>query len=406
MRWSASGSYYLEMTTRLVAALASRDVAISKGEGIDGQRALAKEVIHESLFNYSESNRARAFGRRGIVKEGTPLATAFLSFQFYMVEKYFREFGMALGIRDGDPATRAEARRWLGSHLVAMGTLAGSLGLPFVTVIARLIDGLGDLLDDSEEPFQVKIAYRNFLADTFGEDVAEVMARGLPRAVGFDISQRIGAADILPFSQLIADRRPVRRRIRGHDRAELWGSAPQPWASDMMWACNQIAPRQRVRGPAHDALPVGLRNPLNAIKLGTDGFTDSRNNILPMDPTTSDIVYQLVGLSPAQRAEYSEANFAQSIRRGVVTRTCDRDPQAHPERGDDWDQRRPARGTRPGTRVRPRCRSIIQDTSQRVTICGTSNQQAGAGPSARRSALGVRATDQRGRELTGFMNTR
>jgi hypothetical protein len=402
MRWSASGSYYLEMTTRLVAALASRDVAISKGEGIDGQRALAKEVIHESLFNYSESNRARAFGRRGIIKEGTPLATAFLSFQFYMVEKYFREFGMALGIRDGDPATRAEARRWLGSHLVAMGTLAGSLGLPFVTVIARLIDGLGDLLDDSEEPFQVKIAYRNFLADTFGEDVAEVMARGLPRAVGFDISQRIGAADILPFSQLIADRRRFDEAF-GAMAERTWGSAPQ-MLSDMIVGGNQIADGNVFEG-LRMALPLGLRNPLNAVKLGTDGFTDSRNNILPMDPTTSDIVFQLVGLSPAQRAEYSEANFAQSVRRGVVTRTAsairkriqnavltgnsDALREAIAE-ASEFDQ-----GVDPSFRILPNVsRSVGQATSRQELA-----RLIGA-------PLGVRATDQTGRELTGFMNTR
>jgi len=402
MRWSASGSYYLEMTTRLVAALASRDVAISKGQDIDGQRALAKEVIHESLFNYSESNRARAFGRRGIIKEATPLATAFLSFQFYMNEKYFREFGMALGIRDGDPATRAQARRWLGSHLVAMGTLAGSLGLPFVTIVARLIDGLGDLLDDSEEPFQVKIAYRNFLADTFGEDVAEVMARGLPRAAGFDISQRIGAADILPFSQLIADRRRFDEAF-GAMTERSYGSAPQ-MLSDMIMGGNQIVDGNFFEG-LRTALPLGLRNPLNAVKLGTDGFTDSRNNILPMDPTTSDIVFQLLGLSPAQRAEYSEANFAQSIRRGSITRDAtairkriqnavltgnsEALREAIAEAGE-FDQ-----GVDPSFRILPNVSRSVGQAASRQELA----RLIGA-------PLGVRATDQRGQEMTGFMNTR
>jgi hypothetical protein len=233
-----------------------------------------------------------------------------------MVEKYFREFGTAIGANRNTPEGKA-ARRWLGSHLAVMGTLAGSLGLPFVTVIARVIDTMADLLGDDEEPFQVKIAYRNFLADTFGEDVAEVMARGLPRAVGFDISQRIGAADILPFSQLIADRRAFEEAF-GAMTTRSYGSALS-MGTDMMTGATEIM-RGNVFEGMRTALPIGLRNPLNAIKLGTDGFTDSRNNLLPLDATTSDIVYSLVGLSPAQRAEYSEANFAQSIRRGVVTR--------------------------------------------------------------------------------------
>jgi hypothetical protein len=76
MRWAASGSYYLEMTTRLVAALAARDIAKSKGMELYDQQKLASDVVNQSLFNYSEGNRARAFGRQGIIGEATPLATA------------------------------------------------------------------------------------------------------------------------------------------------------------------------------------------------------------------------------------------------------------------------------------------------------------------------------------------
>jgi hypothetical protein len=401
MRWAASGSYYLEMTTRLVAALAARDIAKSKGMELYDQQKLASDVVNQSLFNYSEGNRARAFGRQGIIGEATPLATAFLSFQFYMVEKYFREFGTAIGANRNTPEGKA-ARRWLGSHLAVMGTLAGSLGLPFVTVIARAIDTMADLLGDDEEPFQVKIAYRNFLADTFGEDVAEVMARGLPRAVGFDISQRIGAADILPFSQLIADRRAFEEAF-GAMTTRSYGSALS-MGTDMMTGATEIM-RGNVFEGMRTALPIGLRNPLNAIKLGTDGFTDSRNNLLPLDATTSDIVYSLVGLSPAQRAEYSEANFAQSIRRGVVTRraTSIRKRIQNAVLSGDNDALREAldqarefdQGVDPSFRILPNVsRSVGQATSRQELA-----RLIGA-------PLGVRATDQTGREMTGFMNTR
>jgi hypothetical protein len=401
MRWASSGSYYLEMTTRLTGALAARQLAIKQGKDLDGQRQMGRTVVNEAFFNYTEANRARAFSRQGIVKEFTPLATAFLSFQFFMTEKYFREFATIIGANRNTPEGKA-ARRWLGSHLAVMGTLAGGLGLPFVTVIARVIDLMADLLGDDEEPYQVKIAYRNFLADTFGEDVAEVMARGLPRALGFDVSSRIGAADILPFSQLIADRRPFADAIgamteRSYGSAlamgiDVWGGVSQALQGNLFEGLRTLA-------------PVGLANPLNAIKLGVDGFTDSRNNILPLDPTTSDIVYQLVGLTPAQRAEYSEANFAQSIRRGVVTRraTAIRKSIQNAVMSGDQNALREALD---------RAREFDQNVDPSFRILPNVSRSVGQATSRQELArllgapLGVRATDQRGQELTGFMNTR
>jgi hypothetical protein len=401
MRWASSGSYYLEMTTRLTGALAARQIAIKQGKDLDGQRQMGRTVVNEAFFNYTEANRARAFSRQGIVNEFTPLATAFLSFQFFMTEKYFREFATAIGANRNTPEGKA-ARRWLGSHLAVMGTLAGGLGLPFVTVIARVIDGMADLLGDDEEPYQVKIAYRNFLADTFGEDVAEVMARGLPRALGFDVSSRIGAADILPFSQLIADRRPFADAVgamteRSYGSAlamgiDVWGGVSQVFQGNLFEGLRTLA-------------PVGLANPLNAFKLGADGFTDTRNNVLPLDPSTSDIVYQFLGLTPAQRAEYSEANFAQSIRRGVVTRraTAIRKRIQNAVMAGNQDALRDAldqarefdQGVDPSFRILPNVSRSVGQATSRQELARLLD-----------APLGVRATDQRGQELTGFMNTR
>jgi hypothetical protein len=220
--------------------------------------------------------------------------------------------------------------------------------------------------------------------------------------VGFDISQRIGAADILPFSQLIADRRAFEEAF-GAMTTRSYGSALS-MGTDMMTGATEIM-RGNVFEGMRTALPIGLRNPLNAIKLGTDGFTDSRNNLLPLDATTSDIVYSLVGLSPAQRAEYSEANFAQSIRRGVVTRraTSIRKRIQNAVLSGDNDALREAldqarefdQGVDPSFRILPNVsRSVGQATSRQELA-----RLIGA-------PLGVRATDQTGREMTGFMNTR
>lgn len=321
MRWASSSSYYLEVLTRLNTALAARDIAAKQGKDPEATLDYAVTVVREGMLDYTESNRARAFSRKGLANEYTPLATAFLSFPFMMLEKYTREIGTAFGANSANPEERRAARRWLGGHLAAMGTLAGSLGLPFVTVIARAVDAVVDLLSDDEEPFNAQIAYRNFLADIFGRDVGEVLSRGLPRAVGFDISGRVGAADIIPFSRLIADRREWDDALK--DVAfDTFGSSLS-MVSGMLNGATSIM-RGNVLQGMQQALPLGLRNPVSAFRMTNEGITDSRGNLLPLEPTAVDIAWQFVGLTPARRAEYSEANFAQTGRTAAVGREATR----------------------------------------------------------------------------------
>lgn len=317
MRWASSGSFYLEMMTRLTAALAAREIAVEKKMSPDATVDYAADVVQEAMFNYTEANRARAFSKQGIAGQFTPLATAFLTFQFQMLEKYSREIGTAFMSAAATPAERSAARRWLLSHLTSMTMLAGTMGLPFVTVAARVVETIVEAFSDDEEPYDVQVALRNFYADVFGKDVAEVLARGLPRALGFDISERIGAADILPFSRLIADRRNWDEALQ--DLAFRTYGAPFSMVSDIISGGQKIADGHILDG-MKDVLPVALKNPLEAVKIGTKGITDSRGNLIPVEAGTMDIIWQTLGLRPAARAEYSEASFAQSVRRSVTTR--------------------------------------------------------------------------------------
>jgi len=400
MRFASSASYYLEMATRLTGTLAARELAVAQGKDLSAQQDAAYTLVDEAFFNYTEGNRARAIGRGGFAKEGTPLLTAFMTFPMLMTEKYTREIGAALGADSANPEERAAAQRWLKTHLAVMGVLAGGLGMPFVAIVAGVIDRLADLLGDDEEPFNVRANFRNFLADTFGEDVGEVLARGLPRAVGFDISSRVGAAEIVPFSQLISDRRPFSEAITAQTE-RAFGSA-LGIASDGWTGVGHILRGDILEGLRTGA-PLAIRNPANALKMTTDGFTDSRGTLLPLTPTASDILYQMIGLTPAQRAEYSEANFAQAVRRGRVTRTATRirkriqiavangNRDALREAFQDameFDQ-----NVDPSYAILPNIMRSVNQSSDRQSLARALD-----------APLGVRANDLGGQQLTRFMN--
>lgn len=399
MRWASSGSFYLEMMTRLNTALAAYEIAKEKGMNLDEAVEYSAKVVQQAMMDYTEPNRARALSRQGPAGQFTPLGTAFLTFQFQMLEKYSREIGTAFINGAATPAEKKAARRWLGSHLTMMTALAGGLGLPFVTVVARVIEGMVDLLDDDEEPYNAKVAMRNLASDMFGADVAEVLMRGIPRAVGFDISGRVGAADIMPFSRLMADRREWEEAIK--ELTYNTAGAPLSMVTQMLDGMDKIADGQFFEG-AKAMLPVALKNPLEAYKIGTTGVTDSNGNLLPIEPQTMTIIWQAMGLTPQERAEYSEANFAQAVRRSVGIREATeirkkiiRAVQAGDRQAalDAIAEARAFDAASPGFAILPSISSSIGQAQRRMATA----QATGA-------ELGVRPADTDALALTRFAN--
>ena len=402
MKWASSYNYHLEVLTRNISALSAYEIGKKRGLKGDGLLDYASTVVRESMLNYREDNRARAFGRGGVLGQFTPLSTAFLTFQHHITEKYVREWGTAVMRSDVTPEERAAARRWLVSHYSAMTALAGTLGLPFVTVAARVLSGIGDWWTDSEEPVDVRIGWRNFLADTFGENVGEVLSRGLPRAAGFDISSRVGAADFFPFSRLIDDRRDWDDSLA--DFAERMMGAPTSMVAGILQGGQKIA-SGRVLDGMRDALPLAFRNPAEAVRLTQEGFVDRRGNLLPIEPETRDVIWQALGLRPARRAEYTEANFNQSVRRATVGRQATmlrRDVVRAVQAGDAAALREALAAVRqfdqnvsPDLRIMPGLASAVQQGVDRREVAAAIDQPLGVSPS-----------DLVGREQTRFANFR
>lgn len=317
LKWSSSLGLYTETFSRLVTALAARD--LHGGYGADAQ-AYAAKTVSESMFDYQNWNTARQLGKKGFLGPVTPLLTQFMSYQAQITEKLYSEMVDAFQrARPGESveaasARRAEARRFLMGHMAAVTTLAGSLGLPFATVFATVIERM---LGDDDEVFDATAAYRNFLADVFGKDVGEVLARGAPRALGFDISQRAGEQNLLPFSEFLADRRSWKEAVANSAGRSL-GAVPS-MLQNVLNGGSQFADGD-VLGGLKTMLPVAYKSPVEAYRMSAEGYVDTAGNRLPISPKASAILWQLLGFSPAEKAEYSEARGDQAARRGEVSR--------------------------------------------------------------------------------------
>lgn len=314
LRMASALGYYSETLSRLVVALAAHQLH-PEGMTVEQKAMDTVRTLKESMWDYSYVNRSRMLGRNGFMGKLTPLATQFMQYTAMLNEKLYREVHEA--IKGDTPEQRAEARRFLAGHLAMTTVFAGTLGLPFASVFAATYDRLKDMFDAGDEPSDIQASFRNGLAGMFGKSAAEVIARGTPRAAGIDLSTRVGEQDILPFSKFIADRRDLKDSLKDLE-GRAWG-APTSMMLNMATGAQRLSQGDLVGG-FRQMLPLGLSSMLKAYQMSDQGYTDSKGNVLPMTPSTRDILAQAVGFNPSQNAEYNEARGDQMQRQGLLQR--------------------------------------------------------------------------------------
>jgi hypothetical protein len=138
----------------------------------------ASYVLKETMWDYSQANQGREFGKMGVFGKVTPLATAFMQYTAQLTGKLYRETYEAI---KGD--TPASAQKLVASLRTTWwhDGARGSLGLPMVSALAATVDRLKDLFDDDDEPSNVRAAWRNLLADASARMSAKLSRAAHPR---------------------------------------------------------------------------------------------------------------------------------------------------------------------------------------------------------------------------------
>lgn len=400
LKYGSAFNIYSEAFARLTAAIAAREL---HGSGNTAEaHDYARSVVKNSLMSFSSSETGRQFGKQGILGPVTPIVTQFMQWNLQVTEKLAREFRDAIGRqRTGETSEsaaqrRTEAQRFLVGHFTVMTALAGSLGLPFATVFASVLERI---VGDDDDPFDATAEWRNFLARIFGPDVGEVLARGLPRAFGVDLSQRAGEQNLLPFSDLLADKRSWKDAVADNVGRGI-GAAPS-MAISVLDGGSQIA-NGDVLGGMKAILPTFLKNPVEAYRMSDEGYVDSKGNKLPLSPKAGAMLWQLLGFSPAEKAEYSEARGDQAARRGELGRAA--------KMLSSKIVRAMSEGDQDGARdLITQAIQFDHDNPAFAVIPGLSGamqrqQKATAQAAAIRAPIGVSMKDVAGQQLTRYAN--
>lgn len=302
--------YASEVLTRTITALAAKK--LHKGENAE---AYAIKVIDEAMLDYTTENEGRMMGKQGVIGAASPVMFSFMKYQAQVLEKMYREVYNAYSAQATDKE-KEEARKFLKGHLSAMMLLAGSLGMPFASAVAAAADKLCEVFGEGH--CDSKIALRNMTAEVFGHDIEPLLSKGAAsRVFGFDVSERAGEANILPFSKFLSDKRAMDERLKSL-AMDSWG-APTSMIANMLVA-NEKMWQGDLLGAMQEGVPLALKGPIKAYKLSEAGYTDKAGNVLPMTPGAYDMLLQTIGLVPGELADYQQAKFAQSQRAGVLGR--------------------------------------------------------------------------------------
>ena len=182
--------------------------------------------------------------------------------------------------------------------------LSGTLGLPAVSVAASVYDKLADWFTNRDD-HDITASYRNFLAHTFGKDMGEIIARGLPRAAGVDFANW-GEGEIVPGT---ASLKIWTEKRKLEDVEKDWFKSMGGPALDQGFqffkAAGDIMNGDYLEGLGRMA-PGLISGPMKAFRLGRDGFVDQHGQKLPMTANAQDIMLTAMGLKPQKQAEYQE----------------------------------------------------------------------------------------------------
>lgn len=277
----------VEAINRIASFLAAYRLAREGGMNGKDAKDYADKALQVTHGDYSASNAPRYFRMNSVAK----VVSQFRKFQLIQIGM------LARMVKDGFAGASKEerdvARAQLGYILGVYSLSAGALGTPIVsTALWLFAKALGEDGEDEEDTVRRLID---------NKDVSDVLLRGLPRMIGVDLSEKLGAGSIFtPLRQWEYSAR------EGSDNwARLVTDAAGPWATmgeRLMTAASQFSSGNIWKG-IETMMPNGIpRNALQVPRLFNEGYTNKAGDVLikPENYDVVDAISQLMGLQPAE----------------------------------------------------------------------------------------------------------
>jgi len=299
----------VEAINRSVTAVAAYRLEFAKTKDHNASLKYATEVVHDTMGNYSSSNAAPIFQH--------PLGRVALQFKKFGQKTYYLLGKTMRKSLQGD----REAMRQFAGLMMTHGMVAGALGLPLEPVKIALIaaNALG-ATTFSYDDFENMI--RRGAAGLLGTTGGELATRGLVRAIGVDVANRMSLSSLVTMGQPNSEKR---RDIMAWLGETAMG-APVGTIIQQVEGVQALF-RQDVVAAADKMIPLKAARDVQRSVFGAMGGKTDRMGRQIVEPYTPyQAAVRALGFAPAAEAErqehrraFSEANRSEQRVRSELT---------------------------------------------------------------------------------------
>jgi hypothetical protein len=313
-------AHFVEVNNRVLTAISAYDLEYNKqianGAGVtaaqEAATKYAEDMVSQTQFDYSTANKPPAFMR-------FPLLFQFMQWSQHIYAHMARNF---YGAYKAGLMNKSEARSALLGILGTHAAVGGAIGVTLQPI--KMAFGMAMLaFGDDDEPYTVKDALsgatfdRTFSGatnDLFGTTVSTALSRGIPAAVGADVSTRMSLGTLY----FIDVRGDTPESILGSIGASFGGA----FVNQMLTfgrGVQHIGSGDYLKA-AESFSPKFLRDILRAGRFATDGLVNtSGDTVLDTgDLGFVDVALQAVGFTPTTTSQFYQAQAAIKGAEGYV----------------------------------------------------------------------------------------
>lgn len=317
MEWARLLPHMADLYNRLSTAVAGLELT-------NGDVTKTADLIREIHVDYSSENQSGLFKD---IKRVPVIGPSVAALKTYVQGMTHLMMSNIYDVITGEGKPRAEAAKVLAGLYVGSAIFAGVVGsTPFP---ARLLAyGYNKIFGDDGEYYSLDNSIRRWLSDHFSESTGRMLAGGVPQALGFDLSGRMGLSD-LPFHnapdlfgpQSYTDKMKDFVFSMAGTLPQMIGESADSFTQHMhrgepFQAFASVVPVKALNDAqkAYDMAENGRRTKMGATVLGPDKFTGL------------DATYQALGLKPSKVADiqgrqgtaYEYKNWAEGKKQQLI----------------------------------------------------------------------------------------
>jgi hypothetical protein len=324
----------IEAINRSVTAVAAYRLEYKKNGGNHAEAVkYATEAVHDTMGNYDGWNAAPIFNH--------PIGRIALQFRKYAQKTYYLLGKQAVAAFKGDKEAMKTFVGLMATHML----VAGSLGMPLEAIkLGMLAAGMAGLTDQKYSDLEQGV--RRGAANVFGVHGGEVFTRGLPRWLGFDLSQRMGMDSLLLGNQ---DPKSMKQDDLYAYFAKTFAGAPASYVLDAVRGMQELK-AGNVAEASRLIVPLKIyADSVQAAQLYTGGKKSASGRQTQEPITLGEAFTKMLGFQPGRLAESYEAQSAirgdQQERKktrdaliGGWVAATPADKQARLKRINDWNK--------------------------------------------------------------------